>query len=348
MAQAVSVVEVSARIERAATLEELKDIRTEWVGKKGRLTEEMKILGKLSPDQRRTRGAELNQVREAILSALNAREEVLKERAERQVLETERVDLTLPGREPISGLLHPLTRVRHRIEDIMLRMGYSLAYGPQIESEWYNFEALNMPADHPARDMQDSFFVDVPGLVLRTHTSPVQIRSMQRHQGRLPVKITAPGLAYRRDDDATHVPVFQQVEGLVVDRNISLGNLLGTLTVLIHELLGENVGTRFRPSYFPFTEPSVEMDVACAACGGDGCRVCKNTGWVEVLGSGVVHPTVLQSGGFNPDEVSGFAFGLGIDRIAMRLFGLDDLRLLYQNDLRYLARFQSGQGGSLS
>lgn len=348
MAEDLSLTDVAQAIEQASTLDELKDLRTEWVGKKGRITEQMKTLGKLPPDERRARGAELNRVRETVLQALSRREEDLKDAFERKTLEAERLDLTLPGREPQAGLLHPVTRVRRRIEDISLRMGFSLAYGPQIESEWYTFEALNMPADHPARDMQDSFFVDLPGLVLRTHTSPVQIRSMQRHQGSVPVKVIAPGYVYRRDDDATHVPLFQQVEGLVVDRGISLGDLLGTLTTMIRELLGDSVGTRFRPSYFPFTEPSVEMDVTCASCSGAGCRVCKDTGWVEILGSGVVHPTVLRNGGYDPDVVSGFAFGMGIERIAMRLFGLDDLRLLYQNDLRYLSRFQSGQGGSLA
>jgi phenylalanyl-tRNA synthetase alpha chain len=193
--------------------------------------------------------------------------------------------------------------------------------------------------------MQDSFFVDVPGLVLRTHTSPVQIRSMQRHHGRLPVKIIAPGLTYRRDDDATHVPMFQQVEGLVVDKHVSLADLTGTLTAMAQELLGDGVQTRFRSSYFPFTEPSVEMDVTCAVCRGGGCRVCKETGWVEILGSGVVHPVVLANGGYDPSTVTGFAFGMGIERIAMRIFGLDDLRLLYQNDLRYLETFHSGEGG---
>jgi len=196
--------------------------------------------------------------------------------------------------------------------------------------------------------MQDSFFVDVKDMVLRTHTSPVQIRSMEHHMGALPVKIIAPGITYRRDDDATHVPMFQQVEGLVVDEGISLADLKGTLTTLIQDLLGDDIGTRFRPSYFPFTEPSVEMDVTCAVCSGVGCRVCKGTGWVEILGSGIVHPTVLRNGGYDPETVSGFAFGMGIERIAMRLFGLDDLRLLYQNDLRYLGRFQSGGGRGLS
>lgn len=333
---------IQTAIAQADSLDQIKALKVEWIGKKGRLTQEMKELGSLPAAERRQRGQQLNALRDQVVAALDAREQELQELEERRLLAGERLDLTLPGRMPEVGLLHPLTRVRRRIEDIALRLGFSLAYGPQAESEWYNFDALNMPAGHPARDMQDSFFVDIPGLVLRTHTSPVQIRSMQEAQGALPVRVIAPGPVYRRDDDATHVPMFQQVEGLVVDRGIRLSDLLGTLTLLVGELLGSGVGTRFRPSYFPFTEPSVEMDVTCAVCRGEGCRVCKGSGWVEILGSGVVHPEVLNNGGYDPDEVSGFAFGMGIDRIAMRLYGLDDLRLLYQNDLRYLGRFQLG------
>ncbi|PSR22153.1 MAG: phenylalanine--tRNA ligase subunit alpha [Sulfobacillus acidophilus] len=344
MEQGGTLEAIQQTIRQAATLDELKEIRNQWVGRKGRITEQMKELSRLAPDLRRERGAELNAWRESVLAALTRREEELVDLEERRALVHERLDLTIPGRRPEVGLLHPLTRVRRRIEDVFLRLGFSLAYGPQVESEWYNFEALNIPPDHPARDMQDSFFVDVPGLVLRTHTSPVQIRSMQRHQGKLPVKIIAPGLTYRRDDDATHVPMFQQVEGLVVDEGISLADLTGTLTVMAQELFGDGVDTRFRSSYFPFTEPSVEMDVTCAVCRGAGCRVCKETGWVEILGSGVVHPVVLENGGYDPSIVTGFAFGMGIERIAMRIFGLDDLRLLYQNDVRYLDTFQSGEG----
>ncbi|MCY0877570.1 MAG: phenylalanine--tRNA ligase subunit alpha [Firmicutes bacterium] len=336
--------EAVEHIAQAASLDELKEWRARWVGRHGTITERMKELKALPPEERRARGYELNQAREAILEALAAREATLKDLGEAANLEAERWDLTLPGRQPEVGLLHPLTRVRRRIEDVLLRLGFSLAYGPQVETEWYNFEALNIPPNHPAREMQDSFFVDIPGMVLRTHTSPVQIRAMEQHQGRLPVKIIAPGLTYRRDDDATHVPMFQQVEGLVVDRGISVADLMGTLTAMAQELLGPSTKTRFRSSYFPFTEPSLEMDVTCAVCQGRGCRVCKDTGWVEILGSGLVHPTVLRNGGYDPDQVSGFAFGMGVERIAMRLYGLDDLRLLYQNDLRFLLGFRH-QGG---
>ena len=342
MAEHIAWSNVEQLIAQASSTEQLKQLRVEWLGKKGWITAQMTELGGLSPEIRRERGAELNTLRNQVMKALDAKEALLEDEAERKKLFGETLDLTLPGRTPVAGLLHPMTRVRRRIEDIALRMGFSLAYGPQVESEWYNFEALNMPEGHPARDMQDTFFVDIPGLVLRTHTSPVQIRSMQDRQGALPVKVFAPGLVYRRDDDATHVPMFQQVEGLWLDRHISLGDLLGTLTELVGDLIGPEVATRFRSSYFPFTEPSVEMDVSCAMCQGSGCRTCKGTGWVEILGSGMVHPAVLKNGGYNPEEVSGFAFGMGIERIAMRLFSLDDLRLLYQNDLRYLERFESG------
>lgn len=342
MADEVSLPTVLEAIESAQDTEQLEEIRLNWLGKKGWITQEMKKLSDLPSDQRRERGQRLNEWRRQLLAAIDERLASLEEASERAILEVEKLDLSLPGRLPQVGLLHPLTRVRRRIEEVLMRLGFSVAIGPEIESEWHNFEALNMPANHPARDMQDTFFVDVPQLVLRTHTSPVQIRSMHRAQGSLPLKIIAPGTTYRRDDDATHVPMFQQVEGLYIDQGVSLAHLKGVLTVMVRELVGSDVDTRFRPSYFPFTEPSVEMDVTCAVCRGQGCRVCKGTGWVEILGSGMVHPVVLKNGGYHPQEVSGFAFGMGIERIAMRIFGVDDLRLLYLNDMRYLRGFQTG------
>ncbi|MDA8195186.1 MAG: phenylalanine--tRNA ligase subunit alpha [Thermaerobacter sp.] len=329
----------------ARDLPAIQSLRYQWLGKRGQLTVAMKELAQLPAEQRRLRGQQLNQLRQRMVEALDIRQREIDIETEAALLNGERLDMTMPGRPPRVGLLHPLTRARRRIEDVLLRMGFSLHYGPQVESEWYNFEALNIPAGHPARDMQDSFFVDVPNMVLRTHTSPVQIRAMQQHQGRLPVKVLAPGVVYRRDDDATHTPMFQQVEGLVIDHGIGLADLKGTLTTMVREVLGERVETRFRSSYFPFTEPSVEMDVTCAACGGVGCRTCKATGWVEILGSGMVHPVVLANGGYDASVVSGFAFGLGIERLAMRLFGLDDLRLLYQNDLQFLQQFIRWEGG---
>lgn len=328
----------------AQSLTDLQSVRHHWLGRRGKITEAMKELAKLSLDDRRLVGRELNFLREHATDLLNRCEKNMALQEETRQLEAESYDMTLPGIWPGTGLLHPITRTRRLIEDVFLRMGFSLEYGPEIEDEWYNFEALNIPANHPARDMQDSFFIDLPGMVMRTHTSPVQIRAMQRYGGTLPVRILAPGRAFRRDDDATHVPMFFQVEALVIDRGISLADLKGTLSTMAHELLGDDVNTRFRPSYFPFTEPSMEMDVTCASCRGEGCRVCKGTGWVEILGSGMVHPQVLRNGGYDPETVSGFAFGMGIERVAMRIFGIDDLRLLYQNDMEFLSQFGSYTG----
>ncbi len=332
------------KLAAASTSLQVQEVRAEWIGRRGRITLALKDLSDMAPEERRQKGQILNAAREQATRLIDERLEQLRQHEEDVQLLSERLDMTIAGVEPKVGLLHPLTRVRRLLEDLFLRMGFSLAHGPEIETTWYNFEALNIPENHPARDMQDSFFVDLPGMVLRTHTSPVQIRGMEAAKGLVPVKIIAPGRVYRRDDDATHAPMFHQIEGLVVDRGITLGDLKGTLMAMATELLGESIGTRFRPSYFPFTEPSVEMDVTCAACGGTGCRTCKGTGWVEILGSGLVHPVVLQNGGYDPQEVSGFAFGLGIERLAMRIFGLDDLRPLYQNDLEYLMAFDRYTG----
>lgn len=339
--------EIVEQVRAVRSSSDLQSLRNQWLGRRGKITGAMKGLSGLTIGQRRIQGQQLNILREAVLRLFNERQEQIEVTEEAMQLRNERFDMTLPGVLPGIGMLHPITRIRRLIEDVFLRMGFSLEYGPEIENEWYNFEALNIPANHPARDMQDSFFIDAPSMVLRTHTSPVQIRAMQKYQGTVPVRIIAPGRVFRRDDDATHVPMFFQVEGLVIDRRITLADLKGTLTVMAHELLGDSIQTRFRPSYFPFTEPSVEMDVTCASCGGTGCRVCKGTGWVEILGSGMIHPRVLQNGGYDPDNVSGFAFGLGIERLAMRIFGIDDLRLLYQNDMQFLSQFQSYHGRAM-
>ncbi len=328
----------------AESLTDLQAARHQWLGRRGTITGAMKGLSSLPIEKRKVVGRQLNELREYALDLFKRCEENMELQAETSRLQAETFDMTLPGLWPQTGLLHPVTRTRRLVEDMFLRMGFSLEYGPEIEDEWYNFEALNIPANHPARDMQDSFFIDLPERVLRTHTSPVQIRAMQRYNRALPVRILAPGRVFRRDDDATHVPMFFQVEGLVIDHGISLADLKGTLQTMAHELLGDDIKTRFRPSYFPFTEPSMEMDVTCAACRGEGCRVCKGTGWVEILGSGMVHPQVLRNGGYDPHRVSGFAFGLGIERLAMRIFGIDDLRLLYQNDMEFLSQFQSYTG----
>lgn len=333
--------DIQEQTAQAQDVDQVQEVRNRWLGRRGLIAQAMKELAALPLEEKRHQGQLLNALREKALETIGGRQAALELAEETRQLQQERLDMTLPGTLPHTGLLHPTTRVRRFIEDVFLRMGFSLEYGPEIEQEWYNFEALNIPANHPARDMQDSFFTNCPDRVLRTHTSPVQIRAMQKYQGSLPVKIIAPGRVFRRDDDATHVPMFFQVEGLVIDHGITLADLKGTLTAMALELLGSEIKTRFRPSYFPFTEPSVEMDVTCAACGGTGCRVCKGTGWVEILGSGMVHPTVLRNGGYDPDVVTGFAFGLGIERLAMRLFGIDDLRLLYQNDMQFLSQFQT-------
>jgi len=250
----------------------------------------------------------------------------------------DRIDVTLPGRPVELGQKHPLTMINDEIKDIFLGLGFQIAYGPEIETDYYNFEALNMPEDHPARDMQDSYYI-TPQLLLRTHTSPVQIRAMEKQAPKLPVRIIAPGKVYRRDDDATHSPMFHQCEGLVVDTDITFADLKGTLLLFAREMFGPEQKIRLRPSYFPFTEPSAEVDISCIMCGGLGCRVCSSTGWLEILGSGMVHPNVLEVSGYDPRSVTGFAFGMGVERIAMLKYGIGDLRHFFSNDLRFLKQF---------
>ncbi|MGD0235998.1 MAG: phenylalanine--tRNA ligase subunit alpha, partial [Syntrophorhabdales bacterium] len=247
-----------------------------------------------------------------------------------------RIDITMPGNKPLLGKAHPITLTFREMERIFSSLGFEVAEGPNVELDYYNFEALNLPKDHPARDMQDTFYV-APGVVLRTHTSPVQIRVMERQLP--PIRIIAPGAVYRHDQDISHTPMFHQVEGLMVDRNVRFSDLKGILTVFVHEMFGPDVPLRFRPSYFPFTEPSAEVDIGCVICGGKGCRVCKETGWLEILGSGMVHPEVFRIVGYDPEEVSGFAFGMGVERIAMIKFGIDDIKLFYYNDVRFLTQF---------
>lgn len=253
-------------------------------------------------------------------------------------LAAEKIDVTLPGRRPAMGHKHPLTLTMERIKAVFMRMGYSVAEGPEVETDAFNFEAMNIPKDHPARDMQDSFYI-TPEILLRTHTSPVQARTMQAAGPNAPVRIIVPGKCYRCDYDATHSPMFHQVEGLLIDKGISFADLKGTLQLFVGEIFGPQVKVRFRPSFFPFTEPSAEMDISCVMCSGKGCRVCKGTGWLEILGSGMVNPRVLEMSGYDPSRVSGFAFGMGVERVAMLLYGIDDLRLFYDNDVRFLAQF---------
>ncbi|MFZ5631854.1 MAG: phenylalanine--tRNA ligase subunit alpha [Bacillota bacterium] len=320
------------------SLEELNEIRIRYLGKKGELTGVLRGMGALSPEERPRIGQVANLVREKIEEKLDERMSLLKENLKRKRLAAESLDITLPGTVFNVGRLHPLTVVARRIEEIFLGLGFSIAEGPEVELDYYNFEALNLPKDHPARDMQDTFFI-TPETLLRTQTSPVQVRTMERTAPALPVKVIAPGRVYRRDDDATHSPMFHQVEGLVVDRRITLADLRGVLKVFAEQMFGPDTRTRFRPSYFPFTEPSAEVDISCGMCGGEGCRVCSHTGWLEILGCGMVHPRVLEMSGYNSEEVTGFAFGMGIERITMLKYDLDDMRLLFDNDMRFLSQF---------
>lgn len=322
----------------AANLDQLNEIRVRYLGKKGELTQILRGMGGLSAEERPRIGQVANEVRAAIEEELAVRSASLKELVKEQKLRSEGIDITLPGTPRPRGGIHPLNAVLEEIQDIFLGLGYSIAEGPEVETDYYNFEALNLPKDHPARDMQDTFFISGE-ILLRTQTSPVQVRTMEKTAPELPVKIIAPGKVYRRDDDATHSPMFNQVEGLAVDRRITFSDLKGTLALFAREMFGSKTKTRFRPSYFPFTEPSAEVDVSCVMCGGKGCRVCSHTGWLEILGSGMVHPRVLEVSGYNSEEVTGFAFGMGIERIAMLKYGIDDMRLLFENDLRFLRQF---------
>lgn len=325
-------------LEEAKSLEEINEVRIRYLGKKGELTQILRGMGALPPDRRPRVGQVANEVREVIEAALAARTAAVKERIKQARLREETIDLTLPGTKFSLGHFHPLTLVQRQIEDIFLGLGFEIAEGPEVELDYYNFEALNIPKDHPARDMQDTFFIN-DEVVLRTHTSPVQVRTMERMAGRIPVKVIAPGKVYRRDDDATHSPMFHQVEGLAIDTRITFGDLKGVLQTFAAEMFGTSTRTRFRPSFFPFTEPSAEMDISCVMCGGRGCRVCSYSGWLEILGCGSVHPRVLEMSGYNSEAVTGFAFGMGIERITMLKYGIDDLRLFFDNDLRFLEQF---------
>jgi phenylalanyl-tRNA synthetase alpha chain len=324
-------------IERAATRRDLEEVRVKYLGKRGTLTQLLRGLPDLPPGERPIVGREANEAKAGIESELAARQTVLGGLERQARLAADRPDLTLPGRRVGPGGLHPLTLVHDEIVDVFTGMGFAVAEGPEVELDYYNFEALNIPKDHPARDMQDTFYVGGE-VLLRTHTSPVQIRTMERQKP--PVRIICPGRVYRRDPfDMTHSPVFHQVEGLAVDRGISMGDLKGTLELFARELFGPDSRIRFRPSFFPFTEPSAEVDVLCFLCKGGGCRVCKGSGWLEILGSGMVHPRILARMGYDTEEVTGWAFGMGIERIAMLRYGIDDLRLFFENDLRFLSQF---------
>lgn len=330
--------EALAKISGCTSLQELQDVRVAYLGKKGAVTALLKGLGKLDKEERPKMGAMVNTVREALEAELSNVQAGLEAKALRARLDSERIDITLPGRTRRQGHLHPLTKVNEMIESFFMKMGYTVAEGPEIESDYYNFECLNLPADHPARDMQDSFYI-TDSVLLRTHTSPVQARTLQSHEPNSPVRMIAPGKVYRWDYDATHSPVFHQVEGLVVDKGITFADLKGTLELFLRHIFGNDTKVRFRTSFFPFTEPSAEVDISCCMCGGEGCRMCSHTGWLEILGCGMVHPNVLRLNGYDPDKVSGFAFGMGVERIAMLLYGINDLRLFYEDDMRFLKQF---------
>jgi len=320
----------------ASELNVLEQIRLDYLGKKGLITAELKGLGKLSAEERPAAGAEINKAKAKVQEALTARKKTLEAAAIAERLNAERIDVTLDGRKSDAGGLHPITRTLQRIESIFKSVGYSVEVGPEIEDDFHNFEALNIPSHHPARAMHDTFYIDATH-VLRTHTSPVQVRTMKNKKP--PIHVICPGRVYRCDSDITHTPMFHQVEGLVVDKNISFADLKGTVDQFLKAFFEKDVPVRFRPSYFPFTEPSAEVDIQCTNCGGDGCRICKQTGWLEIMGCGMVHPTVFEHCGVDTDTYAGFAFGMGVERLAMLRYGVTDLRLFFENDLDFLAQF---------
>ncbi|MBW1645828.1 MAG: phenylalanine--tRNA ligase subunit alpha [Deltaproteobacteria bacterium] len=323
-------------LEAAVSVEEIEELRVRLLGRKGEITNLLKALGKLPADQRPVVGKLANEVKSQLLETLEQVKARLIQLAQEEELASGTIDISLPGRRQFYGHLHPVSLVVDDITTIFTRMGFATARGPEVELDYYNFEALNIPRDHPARQMQDTFYVS-DDVVLRTHTSPVQVRVMEKQPP--PVAVIVPGKVYRCDSDLTHTPMFHQVEGLMVDRQITFADLKGVLTDFLHLFFDPRIKVRFRPSYFPFTEPSAEVDIACVICRGRGCRVCGHTGWLEVLGCGMVDPAVYQAVGYDPETVSGFAFGMGVERLAMLRYGIDDLRLFFANDLRFLGQF---------
>ncbi|MEZ5511724.1 MAG: phenylalanine--tRNA ligase subunit alpha [Gammaproteobacteria bacterium] len=324
-------------VTQAETVNALELVRVQFLGKKGEITEQLKNLGKLPPEQRREAGAEINRVKDAVQEALKGRQEVLEQAELNSKLARESVDVTLAGRRNVVGGLHPVTRSMQRIESFFANMGFQVVEGPEIEDDYHNFEALNIPGHHPARAMHDTFYFDASTL-LRTHTSPVQVRVME--QGGAPYRIICPGRVYRCDSDLTHTPMFHQVEGLLVDQDITFADLKGMLAIFLRDFFEKELDVRFRPSYFPFTEPSAEVDIQCVMCNGKGCRVCKQTGWLEVLGCGMVHPKVFEHVNVDTEKFTGFAFGMGVERLTMLRYGVNDLRLFFENDLKFLRQFR--------
>ncbi len=319
--------------------QQLEDIRITYLGKKGALTEILRAMSTLSAEERPVIGQVANEVRAAIEAMIEHKQTIFQQEETNHRLREEKIDVTLPGRRLAKGAIHPINKIIQEIEDIFLGMGFTIAEGPEVERDYYNFEALNLPKEHPARDMQDSFYINEE-ILLRTHTSPVQVRTMELKEGSVPIKIISPGKVYRRDDDdATHSHQFTQIEGLVIDRHVRMSDLKGTLLQFVRELYGVDTQIRLRPSFFPFTEPSAEVDVSCMMCGGTGCKICKHSGWIEILGGGMVHPKVLEMSGYDPEQYRGFAFGMGPERVAMLKYGIEDIRHFYTNDVRFLKQF---------
>lgn len=324
-------------LQDATDLDSLENIRVKYMGKKGELTAVLKGMGKLSAEERPVIGALANEIRTFLENEIDEKKSEISAKLQEIKLKKEVIDVTMPGKKQVHGKLHPLTQVMNDVKDIFIGMGFEIADGPEVEYDYYNFEALNIPKNHPARDTQDTFYIE-DNIVLRTQTSPMQVRVMENTKP--PIRVIAPGRVYRSDAvDATHSPVFHQIEGLVVDKGVTMADLKGTLEAFIKGLYGEDAKVRFRPHHFPFTEPSAEVDVSCFVCGGEGCSVCKGEGWIEILGCGMVHPKVLAGCGIDPEVYSGFAFGLGLERIAMRRYDINDLRLFFENDLRFLGQF---------
>jgi len=322
---------------RAASKEtEVLEIKSRFLGKKGSITTYLRRLSEIPPQERPKIGRLINQVKDAIEKTIQKRLIEIREAQKRALIEKEKIDLTLPGRRPPIGRLHPITQISNRIIEIFTSLGFQVAEGPEVELDFYNFEALNIPKDHPARDMHDTFYI-AADVLLRTHTSPVQIRVMENF--RPPMKIISIGRVYRCDSDISHSPMFHQAEGFMVDKEVTFSDLKGILSVFVQEIFGKDTRIRFRPSFFPFTEPSAEVDIECRICKGKGCRVCGESGWIEILGSGMIHPQVFRSVNYDPNEYTGFAFGMGIERIAMIKYGIDNIRLFFENDLRFLVQF---------
>lgn len=336
--------EIEERIKNITSLKELSDLKVEYLGKKGPINELSARMRELSVEEKKEFGQVLNEVKKEVTLVFENARKALEEKELNEKLEREKIDITLPSTKVNVGSIHPITKVINEIEELFVSMGYDVVEGPEIEEDLYNFEKLNLPKGHPARDAQDSFYI-TEEMLLRTQTSPVQARVMDANKEKTPIRVICPGKVYRRDDDdATHSHQFTQIEGLVVGENISLSHLKGTLEEVARKLFGKDREIRFRPSFFPFTEPSLEVDVSCFKCGGSGCSICKGTGWIEILGSGMVHPNVLKGCGYDPEKYTGFAFGIGPERVAMLKYGINDIRNFYTNDLRFLEEFNRVEG----